>query len=233
MKKSLNEVLDLVKGSIIVSCQALPSEPLYCEEMSLMPFMAKAAQMAGSKCIRTSSIRDVVEIKEKTGLPVIGLIKRNYDGYETYITPTMKEIDELVAADSDIIALDCTYMKRGNGQTINEFLKEIREKYPDIPLMADISTFEEGINAWKCGVDIVGTTMNGYTPHSEKTEGPNYELVAQLVEALPIPVIAEGRVHTPEQAAKMLELGAHAVVVGGAITRPLEIAQRFYAAIEK
>ena len=233
MKKSLNEVLELVKGSIIVSCQALPSEPLYCEEMSLMPFMAKAAQMAGSKCIRTSSIRDVIEIKEKTGLPVIGLIKRNYEGYETYITPTMQEVDELVAADSDIIALDCTYMKRGNGQTINEFLKEIREKYPDIPLMADISTLEEGINAWKCGVDIVGTTMNCYTPHSEKTEGPNYELVAQLVEALPIPVIAEGRVHTPEQAAKMLELGAHAVVVGGAITRPLEIAQHFYKAIEK
>ena len=92
MKKSLNEVLELVKGSIIVSCQALPSEPLYCEEMSLMPYMAKAAQMAGSKCIRTSSIRDVVEIKEKTGLPVIGLIKRNYEGYETYITPTMQEI---------------------------------------------------------------------------------------------------------------------------------------------
>ena len=148
MKKSLNEVLDLVKGSIIVSCQALPSEPLYCEEMSLTPYMAKAAQMAGSKCIRTSSIRDVVEIKEKTGLPVIGLVKRNYEGYETYITPTMQEIDELVAADSDIIALDCTFMKRGNDQTINEFLKEIREKYPDIALMADISTFEEGVNAW-------------------------------------------------------------------------------------
>ena len=233
MKTNLAEILEATKGSIIISCQALPSEPMYCEEMSIMPFFANAAKQAGSKCIRTSSIRDVVEIKEKTGLPVIGLIKRNYEGYETYITPTMKEVDELVAADSDIIALDCTYMKRGNGQTINEFLKEIREKYPDIPLMADISTFEEGVNAWKCGVDIVGTTMNGYTPHSEKTEGPNYELVKQLVEALPIPVIAEGRVHTPEQAARMLELGAHAVVVGGAITRPLEIAQRFYAAIEK
>ena len=105
--------------------------------------------------------------------------------------------------------------------------------FPDIVLMADISTFEEGINAWKCGVDMVGTTMSGYTPHSVKTEGPNYELVQQLVEALPIPVIAEGRVHYPDQAKKMLELGAHAVVVGGAITRPLEIAQRFYKAIEK
>ena len=112
MKKSLDEILELTKGSIIVSCQALPTEPLYCEEMSLMPFMAKAAQMAGSRCIRTSSLRDVVAIKEKTGLPVIGLIKRQYEGYDTYITPTMKEIDELVAAESDIIALDCTYMKR-------------------------------------------------------------------------------------------------------------------------
>lgn len=139
----------------------------------------------------------------------------------------------MVAADSDIIALDCTDMKRGDGKTIPEFLAEIRAKYPDIVLMADISTFEEGIRAWKCGVDMVGTTMNGYTPHTTKTDGPNYELVRQLVEALPIPVIAEGRVHQPEQAKKMLELGAHAVVVGGAITRPLEIAQRFYKAIEK
>lgn len=232
MKKSLNEILELTKGSIIVSCQALPHEPMYCEEMSLMPYFAKAAQQAGSKVIRTSSVRDVVAIKEKTGMPVIGLIKRNYEGFESYITPTMQEIDELVAADSDIIALDCTDMKRGDGKTIPEFLADIRAKYPDIVLMADISTFEEGIRAWKCGVDMVGTTMSGYTPHSVKTEGPNYELVEQLVKALPIPVIAEGRVHYPDQAKKMLELGAHAVVVGGAITRPLEIAQRFYKAIE-
>ena len=233
MKKSLNEILELSKGSIIVSCQALPHEPMYCEEMSLMPYFAKAAQEAGSKIIRTSSVRDVVAIKEKTGMPVIGLIKRNYEGFESYITPTMQEIDELVEADSDVIALDCTYMKRGDGKTINEFLAEIRAKYPDIALMADISTYEEGINAWKCGVNMVGTTMSGYTPHSPKTEGPNYELVEKLVRDLPIPVIAEGRVHYPDQAKKMLELGAHAVVVGGAITRPLEIAQRFYKAIEE
>lgn len=233
MKKNLNEILDVTKGSIIVSCQALPVEPLYCEEMSLMPFMAEAAKRAGSKCIRTSSVRDVVAIKEKTGLPVIGLIKRNYDGFESYITPTMQEIDELVAAESDIIALDCTYLKRGDGKSINDFLKEIRDKYPDIVLMADISTYDEGVNAWKCGVNLVGTTMSGYTPHSPKLDGPDYELVTKLVNTVSIPVIAEGRVHQPEQAKKMLELGAHAVVVGGAITRPLEIAQRFYKAIEK
>ncbi len=144
----------------------------------------------------------------------------------------MKEIDELVAAESDIIALDCTLRTRGDGTTINEFLAQIREKYPDIVLMADVSTHEEGVNAWKCGVNLVGTTLSGYTPYSPKVDGPDFELVSRLVRDLEIPVIAEGKVHYPDQAKKMLELGVHAVVVGGAITRPLEIAQRFYKAIE-
>lgn len=233
MKKNLNEILEATKGSIIVSCQALPSEPMYCEEMSLMPFFANAAKQAGSKCIRTSSIRDVVEIKKTTGLPVIGLVKRVVEGYASYITPTMKEVDDLVAADSDIVALDCTLRERGDGTTINEFIAQIKEKYPDIVLMADISTLEEGINAEKCGVDLVGTTLSGYTDYSPKVDGPDFELVKKLVSTLHIPVIAEGKVHYPDQAKKMLELGAHAVVVGGAITRPLEIAQRFYKAIEE
>lgn len=233
MKKSLSEILEATKGSIIVSCQALPSEPLYCEEMSLMPFMAQAAKQAGSKCIRTSSIRDVVEIKKTTGLPVIGLVKRVVEGYESYITPTMKEVDDLVAVDSDIVALDCTQRKRGDGTTINDFIAQIKEKYPDIVLMADVSTFEEGVNAQNCGVDLVGTTLSGYTDYSPKVDGPDFALVERLANALTIPVIAEGKVHYPDQAKKMLEIGAHAVVVGGAITRPLEIAQRFYKAIEK
>ena len=221
MKKSLSEILESTKGSIIVSCQALPGEPMYCEEMSLMPFMARAAQEAGSKCIRTSSIRDVVEIKKATGLPVIVLVKRVVEGYASYITPTMQEIDELVAADSDIVALDCTQRVRGDGTTINEFIAQIKAKYPDIVLMADISTFEEGINAQECGVNLVGTTLSGYTDYSPKVDGPDFALVERLAKELTIPVIAEGKVHYPDQAKKMLELGAHAVVVGGAITRPL------------
>ncbi|MCQ2550010.1 MAG: N-acetylmannosamine-6-phosphate 2-epimerase [Lachnospiraceae bacterium] len=232
MKTSLSEILSATKGSIIVSCQALPGEPLYCEEMSLMPFMAKAAKEAGSKLIRTSSIRDVVEIKKQTGLPVIGLVKKVYEDYDGYITPTMKEIDDLVAVDSDIVALDCTNRKRGDGLTPTEFIKQIKEKYPAIVLMADISTVEEGVAAWKAGVDMVGTTLSGYTPYSPKVDGPDFELVEKLVKAVDIPVIAEGKVHYPDEAKKMLSLGVHAVVVGGAITRPLEIAQRFYKEIQ-
>lgn len=232
MRYSKKEILESIKGNLIVSCQALPNEPLYVSEKSIMYIMARAAKQAGARCIRTSSIRDVLAIKEETNLPVIGIIKQVYENYDSYITPTMKEVDELVAADSDIIALDCTMRKRGDGLTINEFIKNIKEKYPDILLMADISTYEEGINAWKCGVDFVGTTMSGYTDYSPMVDGPDYELVKRLVNDIDIPVIAEGKVHYPEQAAEMIKIGAYSVVVGGAITRPLEITSRFIKTIE-
>lgn len=227
MRYSKQEILERIKGQLIVSCQALPSEPLYVEEKSIMYLMARAAKQAGSPCIRTSSIRDVLAIKEETDFPVIGIIKIVYDGYDSYITPTMKEVDELYAADADIIALDCTMRRRGDGSTINEFIAQIKEKYPDVVLMADISTYEEGVNAWKCGVDFVGTTLSGYTDYSPKVDGPDVELVKKLSETIDIPVIAEGKVHYPDEAVQMLEAGAYAVVVGGAITRPLEIATRF------
>jgi Putative N-acetylmannosamine-6-phosphate epimerase len=225
------ELFERIKGKVIVSCQAVKGEPLYVEEKSVMYLMARAAKQAGAPAIRTSSIRDVIAIKEETGLPVIGLIKIQYEGFESYITPTMKEVDELVEAKADVIALDCTNQKRGDGKSISEFISEVREKYPEAVLMADISTYEEGVNAWKLGMDIVGTTMSGYTPYTPKTDGPDYELARRLSETLDIPVIGEGRVHSPEQAVEMLKTGAHAVVVGGAITRPLEIAQRFMKAV--
>lgn len=221
------KLLKQIKGQLIVSCQALEDEPLYDEKRSIMPYMAKAALKAGVKCIRTNSIRDVVGIKDATKLPVIGLIKKMYPPFSQHITVTMKEVDELVSAKTDVIALDCTLRERPDGLTINEHIKKIKEKYPNILLMADISTLEEGINAYKAGVDFVGTTLNGYTPYTKDDIGPNFKLIEDLVKSIPIPVIAEGRIHTPEQAKKMLELGAYAVVVGGAITRPLEITNRF------
>lgn len=233
----MNDFLERIHGKMIVSCQAVPGEPLYVEEQSIMYLMARAAARAGSPAIRTSSIRDVVAIKKETGLPVIGLMKVQYEGYESYITPTMKEVDDLVAAGSDVVALDCTMRKRGDGRSINEFVAEIREKYPDIILMADISTYEEGINAWKCGVDILGTTMSGYTPYSPRLDGPDYELMRRLsqnadIRKAGIPVIGEGRIHDPAQAVEALRTGVWAIVVGGAITRPLEIARRFMDAID-
>ena len=107
------------------------------------------------------------------------------------------------------------------------FIKKIKEKYPDVLLMADISTFEEGVNAEKAGVDLVGTTMNGYTPYTSDSKKFNPDLVKEIVKNVKVPVIAEGKIHTPEQAKQAFEAGAHCIVVGGAITRPQEIATRF------
>ena len=216
------ELLDAIHGRMIVSCQAVKGEPLYVEEKSVMYLMARAAKQAGATMIRTSSVRDVAAIKKETGLPVIGLIKIQYEGYDAYITPTMKEVDELVEAGSDIVA-----------EQLPKLLEAIPAKYPDLILMADISNYEEGVNAWKCGVDMVGTTMSGYTPYTEAKDGPDYELMSRLSADLDIPVIGEGKIHSPEEAVKALSTGVWAIVVGGAITRPLEIAQRFMKAIDE
>ncbi len=227
------ELFALMKGTIIVSCQATPGEPLYMKDQTVMHLMARAAKLAGAKMIRTSSVRDILAIKEETGLPVIGLIKREYPGYTGRITMTMREVDECMEALCDIVSIDCTDTTRGDGLTAPQFLKQVKEKYPNIIIMADCATLEEAIAAYEAGADLVGSTMNGYTAATAHCKGePNYELVREMVAALPCPVIAEGRVHTPEQARKMLEIGAWAVVVGGAITRPLEIASRFMAAVE-
>ncbi len=225
------EILEKLKGNLIVSCQALPEEPLYMEEMTIMPLMAKAAYQAGAAGIRANGVRDVKEIKKEVNLPIIGLIKKKYDNFPQHITVTMKEVDELVEVEADIVALDCTMRERVDGRTINQFIKDIKEKYPEIILMADVSTFEEGVNAAEAGVDFVGTTLSGYTPYSQGKKGPDFELVERLTKEISVPVIAEGRIYEPKQAKKMLELGAYAVVVGGAITRPLEIARRFVEGI--
>lgn len=225
-------IIEQLKGKLIISCQALPGEPLYREEGGVMVLMAKAAIEAGAVGIRAQGVVDIAQIKEAfPQVPVIGIIKRSYPNYEPYITATMKEVDELVAVGSDIIALDATLRER-DGQSLDQFIAEIKTKYPELLLMADISNLEEGLNADRLGFDLIGTTMNGYTEYTKgETEGPNFTLMRQLVEQTSTPIVAEGKVHTPADLAEAFAQGIHTAVVGGAITRPLDIAKRFVAVV--
>lgn len=216
-------MLEKIKGGLIVSCQALEDEPLHSS--FIMGRMALAAKQGGAVGIRANSPVDINEIKKITGLPIIGIIKRDYPDSEIYITPTIKEVDELLNSECEIIAVDATNRKRPNNESLQNLVARVHE-YGKL-IMADVSTFEEAKAAEKLGFDIVSTTMSGYTNYSRQLVGPDIELIKECVKDIKIPVIAEGRIATVEDLEVILKLGVHAVVMGSIITRPQLITKKY------
>jgi N-acylglucosamine-6-phosphate 2-epimerase len=223
-------LLDALRGRLIVSCQARPGMPLHGS--AHMAAMARAAAMGGAAGLRACGVEDIVAEKEATGLPVIGLEKTDTPGFDIYITPTLESMLRVADAGADIVATDATFRPRPDGRTLPQTLAAFREAHTTL-LMADISTLEEGIAAADIGFDVVSTTMSGYTPYSPQSPEPDFALLSALAARVSVPVFAEGRIWTPEQAARALELGAWAVVVGSAITRPEAITRRFADALKE
>lgn len=222
-------VIARLERGLIVSCQATEDTPFYGPVF--MSAMARAAEMGGAVGIRANGPADIAAIKNSVGLPVIGIWKIVYDGYEPYITATLEAAQEIAEAGADIIALDATLRPHPGDLSAQQLIADV--KALGLPVMADISTFEEGIAAAEAGADIVATTMSGYTRYSPQSDQPDFQLIEGLARALSIPVIAEGKIGTPDQARKAIDLGAFAVVVGAAITQPWAITEKFARALRQ
>ena len=223
----MNDKVENLKGKLIVSCQALPHEPLHSS--FIMGRMALAAKEGGAAGIRANTKEDIAEIQAQVDLPIIGIVKRDYEDSKVYITPTMKEIEELMEVKPEIIALDATVDLKPGGKTLDGFYREIRAAYPEQLLMADCSTVEEALHADELGFDFIGTTLVGYTEQSRglKIEADDFAIIRQIVAKARHRVIAEGNINTPEKARRVIELGAFSVVVGSIITRPQLITKSF------
>ena len=229
----MDERIEQLKGKLIVSCQALPHEPLHSS--FIMGRMALAAKEGGACGIRANTKEDILEIQSQVDLPIIGIVKRDYADSDVYITPTMKEVDELMEVKPEIIALDATSSIRPGNLSLREFFDQIKDKYPEQLLMADCSTVEEAIYADELGFDFIGTTMVGYTRQSQglRIEENDFEILREIVKNVKHKVIAEGNISTPQKAKRVIELGAFSVVVGSIITRPQLITKSFVEVMEE
>jgi N-acylglucosamine-6-phosphate 2-epimerase len=222
----MNDVLDSIRHGLVVSCQAYPGEAMRTPDT--MTRVAQAAARGGAVGIRAQGLDDIAAIRAVVDLPLIGLWKDGED--EVFITPTLDHALAVARAGAHVVAIDGTSRPRPDGLSLAETITGIHDGSGAL-VMADCSTFDEAVAAAASGADVVGTTLAGYTAYTSKGEGPDLELVARLAATLDVPVVAEGRIHSPAQAAAAVSAGAWAVVVGTAITHPTTITGWFATAV--
>lgn len=229
-----HDAIEALEGGLIVSCQASQGEPLAHPEHILA--MSLTVLMGGACALRLEGVENVEAVRKSTKVPIIGLTKiHGLNSLEmlqqVYITPTFEDAAALAAAGADIIALDATGRPRKDGMSLDKTINRIHFEL-NKPVWADCATKEDGIAAWKAGADIISTTLFGYTQETlTDDDSPGFELLRDLIETVNVPVILEGRIWHPDEVTSAFDLGAYAVVVGSAITRPHYITKRFVEAI--
>lgn len=220
----------VIDRGLVVSCQALADEPLH--GANWMAAMAVAAAAGGASGIRANGPADIQAIRLAVRLPVIGLHKQRFPDSDIYITPTLATARSVAAAGAQVVALDATGRRRPGGESLSATIAALKEEF-GVLVLADVATVAEGVAAVTSGADAVATTLAGYTEETSHLTGPHFALLQALVQSVPVPVLAEGGIWTPEEAALAVAAGAYAVVVGSAITRPQVITSRFRAAIDR
>jgi N-acylglucosamine-6-phosphate 2-epimerase len=221
-------IIDRLRGGLIVSCQAYPGEPL--RDPDVMRRMAQAAEFGGAVGIRAQGPEDIRLIHRAVQVPLIGLWKIGSTG--VYITPTVEHGVQVAEAGADIVAVDGTRRPRPDGMTLAATITALHER-TDALVLADVGDLDDGIASAEAGADLISTTLSGYTDSRSRTEGPDIDLIRELAAAVDLPVLAEGRIHTTDQARACIDAGAFAVVVGTAITHPTSITRWFAAAIKE
>jgi len=226
---NITNLLDIIRNNLIVSCQAEGDFPL--NKPHHLTALAQTAVIGGACAIRANHPDNIRAMKQVLDVPIIGLYKKDYDGFDVRITPTIGEVRAIIDAGCDMVALDMTARPRPDGMTLATLIEMIRNE-SDIPIMADISTLEEGITASKLGVDVVATTLSGYDDYTLYPPSEGIQLIRDLCRAVDVPIIAEGGISTPKDARAVLIAGATSVVVGSMITRPHMITERFTATVQ-
>ena len=221
----MNNVLLSIKSGLIVSCQARDGWPMHGAEV--MADFAKAAEIGGAVAIRANGATDIHAIKNKVTLPIIGIKKDWQANFESYITPCWQDAKEILEEGVDIIAIDAGPRSRPNNETYYSILSRIKEKYPNVLVMAEIASFNEAMSIKDSGCDLISTTLAGYTDETRDEVSLNTDLIKKINQSTNIPVIAEGHIIDGEEAVSALIAGAYAVVVGTSITRPEVITERF------
>ncbi|MFE9611235.1 N-acetylmannosamine-6-phosphate 2-epimerase [Streptomyces sp. NPDC006012] len=216
-----SSVATAFRGRLIVSCQAPPGDPM--RDTATLVRLARSAAAGGAAGVRVNGPDVVAAVTAAVDLPVIGLWKDGDTG--VYITPTVRHALALAAAGAHVVAADATDRPRPDGSSFADLVTAVHRA--SALVMADVATLAEGVRAARQGADFVSTTLSGYVPGSPEQSGPDLRLVAGLARATGTPVVAEGRIGTPEEAAAALAEGAHSVVVGTAITAPTALTRRF------
>lgn len=222
------EQLAALRGGLIVSCQAPAHSPLH--NPSVIAAMGAAAVNQGAIGLRIDTPSHIQAVAELVSVPIIGLWKQQFPDSEVYITPQFQQAQTVAQAGATVIAIDATSRPRPGGETVAELIHRIHDELGK-PVMADIDTLEAGLAAAAAGADWVGTTLYGYTEATRQQTPPGFELLAQLVDRLDVPVICEGGIASPQMARAAIDRGAFAVVVGTAITGIDALVQSYQSAL--